>query len=327
MRSNRFRLCSLATAVVWLVMAAGHANAQCALPYTIQNGDAPDATKVMANYNALVACMASMAPAGQTFSVQTKAAAGGFGSVPPLSDGQLMIGSTNNAPEPQQLTAGSGINIATGPGQIAISAIPLAGSGGSGLYHQIMSSTPSAASTELSSWLNQGAAAVTDSAVGISITVPSSGTLNNIVARQRPSPTPPYKITALIGVTRSSTSYNGIGLGWFNGTNRLHLLALTTQNGGLPKFEVTKWGDVTTFNGADFQTANNGYSQPFWVQLADDGTAVSFGISQDGANFLKVFSTAKSAGWLGAAGYSNIVFFINPQGGLTTGTLMSWKVE
>lgn len=326
MKSKRpFRAASMIVAL--LATGLSDANAQCVLPYNLQNGDPPDATKVMANYNALVTCMAPLAPAGQAFSVQTKAANGGFGAVAPLNDGQLLIGSTNNPPQPQQLIAGSGINIANGPGQITISASPFAGTNGSGLYHQVMSDTPTATSTGLSSWLNQGAASVVDSAVGISITAPSSGTADNIAGRTMPSPTPPYKITALISVTRSSTAYNGVGIGWFNGTNRLHLLALTTINGGLPKFEVTKWNSATSYSGGDFQTNNNGYSQPFWVRIADDGTTVSFGFSQDGANFLNVFSTTKSAGWLGASGYSNIVFFLNPQGGLTTGTLMSWKVE
>lgn len=326
MRSSRFTLGTFATAVL-LVIGVGDANAQCALPYNLQNGDPPDATKVMANYSALVTCMAALAPAGQAFSVQTKGTNGEFGSVPPLSDGQLLVGSTNNPPQPQQLSSGPGISIANGPGQITISALPSGGTGGSGLYHQIMSATPSATSTGLSSWLNQGSANVSDSAVGISITAPSSGTENNIAGRMMSSPTPPYKITALIGVTRSASAYNGIGIGWFNGTDRLHLLALTTINGGLPKFEVTKWNSTTSFSSADFQTANNGYSQPFWMQIADDGTTVSFGISQDGANYLQLFSTTKAAGWLGASGYSNVLFFLNPQGGLTTGTLMSWKVE
>ncbi|AJC83313.1 hypothetical protein IE4803_PD00109 (plasmid) [Rhizobium etli bv. phaseoli str. IE4803] len=326
-RFTRLCLVALGMAALSTIVGAGEAMAECALPYNLQNGDPPDATKVMANYNALVACMTSLAPAGEAYSVQTKAADGQFGSIPALTNGQLLIGSTNNPPQPQQLTAGSGISIANGAGQIAISASPHVGTDGNGLYHQVLSETPSATSTGLSNWLNQGTSGVIDSSVGISMTAQNSGTANNISARTVPSPTPPYKITALIGATRSSTAYNGIGIGWFNGTDRLHLFASTTISGGLPKFEVSKWNSATSYSGGDFQTNSNGYSQPFWMQIADDGSTVSVGISQDGANFLQLFSTAKSTGWLGASGYSNVVFFINPQGGLTTGTLMSWKVE
>lgn len=324
---TRLSLGAFGIAALFAVTAAGEADAQCALPYNLQNGDPPDATKVMANYNALVACMTVMAPAGETYSIQTKVPGGQFGSVPPLIDGQLLIGSTDSPPQPQQLTAGAGISIANGAGQIAISATPFPGTDGSGLYHQVLSQTPSSISTGLSSWLNQGASSVIDSTVGISMTAQDSGTANNISARMMPSPAPPYKITALIGATRSSTAYNGIGIGWFDGTDRLHLFASTTISGGLPKFEVSKWNSATSYSGGDFQTTSNGYSQPFWMQIADDGSAVSVGISQDGANFLQLFSTPKSTGWLGTSGYSNVVFFINPQGGLTTGTLMSWKVE
>jgi hypothetical protein len=52
---------------------------------------------------------------------------------------------------------------------------------------------------------------------------------------------------------------------------------------------------------------------------------VSFGFSQDGVNFLIVYSVAKSSGFLGGSGYSNLIFFINPGPGVHgLAALLSW---
>jgi hypothetical protein len=99
------RIASGLAVVMALLTAATTGHAQCALPYTLTNGQPPDATKVMANFNALVACLN---PGGSTNAVQYNAGSGTMGGVGPLTDGQLVIGSTGNAPQAQTLTAGTG---------------------------------------------------------------------------------------------------------------------------------------------------------------------------------------------------------------------------
>jgi hypothetical protein len=94
--------------------------AQCAVPNTLTNGQTADATQVMANFNSLVSCINS-APAGSTNAVQVNAGSGSFGAVGPLTNGQLVIGSTGGAPQAANLTAGSGISITNGSGSITIS--------------------------------------------------------------------------------------------------------------------------------------------------------------------------------------------------------------
>src|SRR5258708_28764195 len=141
--------------------------AQCVLPFQLTNGQTADATQVMANFNALVACLGA---AGATNSVQYNAGSGSFGGVGPLTNGQLVIGSTGAAPQAQTLTPGAGIAITNSAGGITIAAT--GGQGGTGLYRQVMSATPTLATTGLNNWLNQGSAAVTDSAVGVSLTLP-----------------------------------------------------------------------------------------------------------------------------------------------------------
>ena len=148
-----------------------------------------------------------------------------------------------------------------------------------------------------------------------------------MTGRYGAAPSAPYKITALIAATRNSDNYSGAGIGWYDGINKIHFISLVTNNGEPPVISVNRWTNPTTFNGNDFTGKPNGFSQPIWFQIADDGTNVSFAFSQDGANFLPVFSIAKSSGWLGSSGYGNIILALNPQDARTIGTVMSWSQE
>ncbi|WP_147377801.1 hypothetical protein [Mesorhizobium waimense] len=277
----------------------------------------------MANYNALLNCVNSAVPGGPTNSVQYNSGSGNLAGVGPLTNGQVMIGSTGGAPQAQTLSAGSGITITNGPGSIIISNAGSAS--GAGLYSQVMSTTPTSAGTGLTTWLNQGSGVVTDSAVGMCIDVPSSGSTANFSGRYMAAPMPPYKITTLVAVTRNSSSFSGVGIGWYDGIGKLHTLNYTTNGGGAPIFQVLRWTNVTTVSAVDVASSANAFPQPVWLQIADDGTNVSFSFSQDGANFLPIFSVAKASGFLGSSGYSNIIFGINPQGSRTLGTVMSWR--
>jgi hypothetical protein len=132
----------------------------------------------------------------------------------------------------------------------------------------------------------------------------------------------------LIGATRSSNNYSAVGIGWYDGSGKIQVMDIATAAGGSNFLEVTQWNSATSFNATPFATPGNAYSQPIWMQIADDGTNVSFAFSHDGANFLPILSSTKASGFLGATGYSNVFFFVNPRGtSRTTGTLMSWTVN
>jgi hypothetical protein len=315
------RYISVPMILAGLILAAGTVQAQCALPHSFANGQTADATQVMANFNALLTCLN---PGGSTNSVQYNTGGGVPGGLGPLTDGQLIVGSTGGAPQAQNLTAGTGISITNGPGNVTIAAT--GGVGLAGLYRQVMSSTPTAASTGLANWVNQGGAAVSDTATGVAIDAPPSGTtVANIAGRYGAAPTAPYTIKVLIGATRSSSNYSAVGIGWYDGTNKIHVMDMATSNGGANFLEVTQWNSPTSLATTSFVTPVNAFAQPIWMQIADDGTNISFAFSQDGANFLPLLSVAKASGFLGASGYSNIIFIVNPRGGTRTlGTLMSW---
>jgi hypothetical protein len=302
-----------------IALGAGNAQAQCALPYTLSNGQLPDATKVMANFNALISCFSV---GGSTNAIQYNGGSGALAGAGPLTNGQVLIGSSGNPPQAGTLTAGTGITIANGPGTVTISAPSQASTG---LYRQVMSALPTAATTGLANWLNQGSATYSEGPVGLSIT---SAPTNTVIARSTPAPAPPYTVRALIASTINGAG--SVGIGFYDGLSKLHVLSFgpTATSGGISLFQILKWSTPTAFFGGDFVSNNINYSQPIWLQLQDDGTNVSFGFGQDGANFVNIFSVAKSTGYLGASGYGNLVFFVNSGGAFSTiGTLMSWTIN
>ncbi len=93
------------------------AQAQCTLPYQLTNGQVANATQVVADLNAVADCIS---PGGSTNALQYKAGTSTFGGVGPLTNGQVVIGSTGNAPQAATITAGAGITITNGPGAITI---------------------------------------------------------------------------------------------------------------------------------------------------------------------------------------------------------------
>jgi len=297
----------------------------CELPFDLQNGHMADASQIMGNYNALIFCLQELEPQGADNTVQYRSANGQLAGAGPLADGQLLTGVSGAAPVASALVAGNGIRIINSPGHVKV-ALTATGQSGS-LYSQILSPTPTSSGTGLTNWFNQASAVLTESPVGSSLGAPTSGASQNLSGRFMPAPQPPYSITALVASTFNSTAKASIGIGWYDGSGKLHLVSYVTDNGNPPYFEIQKWTSATSLSGVDFASAKNVFSQPVWLQLTDDGTSISFGFSQDGFTFNKLYTTAKSSGWLGAGGYSNVIFFINPNGGSAIGTLMSWRID
>jgi len=308
----------------WIVFAiglsaAGSAGAQCALSSQIEPSQLASAAPNMRNFNALEECINGLAPSGTAGSVQYRGPERLEG-INPLAGGEVIIGTNGAASKPQALTAGSGIKISAGDGSLRIT---LNGVGG-GLYNQVLSEVPTTGNTGLASWFNQSSSALAENEAGISINAPASGD-NNISGRYNAAPGAPYTITALIAATRNSTAYNSAGIGWYDGANKLHTVSYMLNAGGPARIVVSAWNNSTSWNHDDFTSENNFFSQPIWLQLSDDGLNVSFRFSQDGANFLTVFSAPKASAFLGSAGYANVIFFVNPQGGRAIGTLVSWR--
>jgi hypothetical protein len=323
MFERSFHSAHLALLAAFALGVPSSAVAQCALPFQMAGNQIADASQMMANFQALARCIVAAQPGGANNAVQTNNGAGGLAGSGPLADGQLVIGATGSSAKVGALTAGPGISINNAAGNITIAAT---GTGaGAGLYRDRLSATPTSASTGLTTWLNQGTSTVADSAVGVALEAPTSGTSVNLVARYKAAPSTPYTITALIAATRNSSNSNGVGIGWYDGTNKLHVLNYALNNLlNTPLIQVSRYSTPTAFSAADYNSATNVFPQPIWLRIADDGTNVSFAFSQDGYNFLQVFTTTKAAGYLGATGYGNVALFVDPRASRTIGTIMSW---
>lgn len=191
---------------------------------------------------------------------------------------------------------------------------------GGGLYNQVMSATPTSAGTGLTNWVNQGTATQTDGQTGMVIhdSSQSSATLRILSSA---APAAPYTITALLAVTGSPTNSITGGIGWYDGSSKVEDIGLVYTNGWV--LSQQEWNSPTSYNTSSAAT-NTGNVPLVWLQIQDDGTNVYERFSYDGVSFITLFTIAKSSGWLGASGYSNIIFFTNPQGAETYATLMSW---
>lgn len=111
----------LAGVIAPALIGVSVASAACTVPNTLTNGQTTDATQVMANFNAVAGCF-NAAPAGSTNAIQIKQGTGVFAGVGPLTNGQLVIGSTGSAPVAATLTPGAGVTITNSAGAITIAA-------------------------------------------------------------------------------------------------------------------------------------------------------------------------------------------------------------
>lgn len=208
----------------------------------------------------------------------------------------------------------------------------LGGGGGGGLYSGSISSVPTSAGTGLSTWLNQGTATIADRANGITLANASLGGTDSAACRRKaPALSPPYTVSALLGLTASTigATQNGLsaGIGWTDLT-KLHVVNIAYSNGWLPV--VQKWTTATAVGANDFVGVVNVIPEPMiWFHIVDDVTNVKFGYSRSGdpEDAHVLFSVAQASGHLGAAGYSNLLFYGNARQADIRVALMAWLEE
>lgn len=195
----------------------------------------------------------------------------------------------------------------------------------SGLWGSAMSAAPTAAGTGLNTWNNQGSAAVSDTAAGIYLDVDSGH--SGLAVRQTNAalPSTPYSYTALISggpFFSETTGVIPVGIGWTDGT-KLHV-GYSIGDGG-NSINVAKWTNATTVSANDVSVLSVRSGLTWW-KIKDDGTNVIWSVSNDGINFVQLFSVAKASGFLGGSGYTKVCFVAGPNtfGKEIGATLMSW---
>jgi hypothetical protein len=167
----------------------------------------------------------------------------------------------------------------------------------------------------------------------------TSGTLSGgtraVQGLSRPAPTAPYRVVAAI---RPATPINqggayGIsGVGWSDGT-KLQVLSIFSNSGANAYFEIDNFASPTGSTSA-VVTSQISLGLPLhaevWIGLYDDGTNIHIQTSSDSVHWVDYYTVSKASGYLGASGYSNIVFYVDTLG--TTGphvssTLLCWDED
>jgi hypothetical protein len=288
----------------------GMATAQCTLPYQLTNGQTADATQVMANFNALVSCLG--APAGSTNAVQYNAGAGAFGGVGPLTNGQLVIGSTGAAPQAQTLTPGAGITITNGGSSITIAASG-SGSGGINMYYPPGGlTTPTASSFTLNTSVAGSALTDMPSGRGTVLIQPASASSSAQSAQEAAVP-------SQTAFTATAFIYN---TGLLN-NNWMVGIAIKDSTGKYDAYGVRNGPDFSRFNIASLGTCCDSFgnlaatqNQLFvWLRVQLTGGNFVFSASYDGENWISVGS-APANSYLGST-LSTVGLFIDSNSGPT----------
>lgn len=138
------------------------------------------------------------------------------------------------------------------------------------------------------------------------------------------TPATPYAFRTLVSVACPiEAGFPGIFFGWSDGTKYEALFWFLGSTGTSVGWHIFDYSNSTTFAAAPANAASgvsSGATTGFaWLKIADDGTNVHYYYGPDGANWIALYSVAKSAGYLGTSGYSRISLGCDFNNGGVTG--------
>jgi hypothetical protein len=278
--------------------------AQCTLPYQLTNGQAADATQVMANFNALVSCITNNGSvnSGTTGQIGYYAAAGNAisgQSLTALLDSSF--GSTRGsilyrgAAGWTPLTPGTAGQVLTtaGPGADPAWAAGSGSSGSLGIvpFFGSTGGTWTRPAGTTFSWVNQGSATYTDNSLGgpLVINKPAASGDNMSLMCVTP-PSPPYTYTVMATTpAQASQYYTVIGLALYDsGSGKV-----TTLGFGNNSAHVLHWNSFTSYS----STVKNVTlaSNILWMRIVNNGTSLAYFISIDDEQWLQLASEIVTA--------------------------------
>ena len=150
---------------------------------------------------------------------------------------------------------------------------------------------PAAAATF--TWVNQGSATLADSKSGLLMTTPPSNVSDNLRIAKKTLPAAPYTITIAFLPTAPGVNTYLFGLVLRNsGTGKLVTFTFSHAGGGY-KYEAGKWDSPTVYN-SNYASWNAATTGPIWLRIADDNTNRIYSISNDGQNFIQLYSVGRT---------------------------------
>jgi hypothetical protein len=197
-------------------------------------------------------------------------------------------------------------------------------------------SAPIVPPTAAANWTQRffgGSATLTDVANGVSIFDSSTVTSHVVRGFTISSPSTPYTIDANLSSIALVVPAGGNffwGIGWTDATKIEAVCAEFTYNS---QQSIMQTATYATNTSSPSQATNSNFFATYnpadvWLRIADDGTNISTSLSADGTTWFKNYTVAKSSGFLGSSGYSNVGVFIDSgplgNGGNCVTTLRSW---
>lgn len=290
---------SLMSIGLLFAVSTGAAEAACTVPNQIVNGGIVDSAPVTADFNAIVGCLNAVAPGGSANSLQLNNGSGGFSSVGPLTNGQVLIGSSG-VPAAANLTAGAGIAIANSPGGVTISTTGTLGGGGADWLNGAAVVKPTAANFTLrtSTTPPTGAAiAATARGMVLSATAIVNGTA---MMAEMDAPAGRWQATMLGVYTGSISNYNLPSIAVRDVANNRSVEFGIGGRQGAYRFDyfVLNGGIGLNTRVTDVEIVDIGFphpAQPIWQRLTYDGTNLIWSFSRDGEFFIPAYSIAASS--------------------------------
>lgn len=304
-----------------LLLCPGVAFSTCTMPYTLTNGATADATQVMANFNSVVTCLASTSPAGGANALQINGGSGAFGSVGPLTNGQILIGSTLATPLAATLTAGSGISITNGPGTITIAQSGGGGSAMSPFFPSGAINTPAASAFTLNVQTGYTGGA-TDMASGRGIVFTTSNGGQAAMEQAVPSGAA-FTATAMLMMAGGVNGTLVYGMGIKDTTGAYVVFSMNFASN---QYMIFARSSINSGSGANATYGSTFISPgPIWERVQLTSGNFVWSVSFDGENFLPLATVAQSA-WVGATLADVGLFTLNATALTAPIDLLSWTV-
>jgi hypothetical protein len=277
------------------------ASAACTVPNQIVNGSVVDSAPVMGDFNTVATCLGNIAPAGTQNSIQLDNGSSGFSAVGPLTDGQLLIGSTGASPSATTLTAGTGVAIANSPGGISISTTGVLGGGGADWLNGTAVVKPTAASFVLqTSTTPPTGAAITSTSRGVTLSATAAVSGAAMMAEMN-VPSGHWQATMLGVYTGGLSDYSMPSIAIRDAVNNK---AIQFGMGGYSTtsyrfdYYITSGGVGLNSRVSDVMVQDVGLpqpTQPVWQRLTYDGTNLTWSFSRDGEFFIPAYTVSAIA--------------------------------